>query len=74
LHPNVAILPWSFVAENVTKPLLGAEGATEQEFTVHVGRVAAISQGALGMVASHVTVALPDRVKPGLHENDAILP
>ena len=36
MHPNVAILPWSFVAENVTKPLLGAEGATEQEFTANV--------------------------------------
>ena len=40
---------------------------------MHVGGLVAAPQGELEVVASHATVASPDRVKPLLHANVAIL-
>ena len=40
---------------------------------MHVVGSVAVAQGELEVVASHVTVASPDRVKPVLHANVAIL-
>ena len=40
---------------------------------MHVVRSVAVAQGELEVVASHVTVASPDKVKPLLHANVAML-
>merc|ERR1740117_672890 len=72
-HANVATLAWSSAAENTTVPSVGAAGVLEHVFTVHVGGLAAVPQGALGVIAAHVTVASPDGAKPVSHANVAIL-
>ena len=40
---------------------------------MHVGGLVAVAQAELEVVASHATVASPDRVKPLLHANVAML-